>query len=112
MIVERPRTSLLVRGAVLLCLAVWVTAAWAEPGPPAVSTDVYFQTEGPISGPPAPRLTREDYPSSGFPGPLGENRVVIWLLASSTSTTLLFWLGMLGVVWLARCRRSPRRRPL
>ena len=96
-LVERSRTNLLVRGAALLCLTVWVTAASAQPGPPVVSTDVYSKAEAPISGPPAPRFTREDYPSSGFPGPLGESRVAIWLLAQQH---LYFGAFVLGALWL------------
>lgn len=43
--------------------------------------DVYYKTEGIVSGKPAPKLTAADYPQTGLPGPLGENRVIIWSLA-------------------------------
>jgi hypothetical protein len=43
--------------------------------------DVYFKIEGPISGPPAPTLSPEDYRSTGLPAPLDESRVAIWVIA-------------------------------
>ena len=43
--------------------------------------DVYFKTEGVVSGPPIPKLKPENYPQSKLPGPLGENRILIWVLA-------------------------------
>jgi len=43
--------------------------------------DVYFKIEGPISGPPAPKLSPEDYRGTGLPAPLDESRIVIWIIA-------------------------------
>ena len=43
--------------------------------------DVYYKTEGIVSGPPVPNLKPEDYPKPNFPGPLGESRVIIWGVA-------------------------------
>jgi cytochrome bd ubiquinol oxidase subunit I len=43
--------------------------------------DVYFKTEGVVSGKPVPKLKPEDYPRSNFPGVMKENRLVIWGLA-------------------------------
>lgn len=43
--------------------------------------DVYFKTEGCISGAPAPQTTEKDYPSYSLPYPLSENRVVVWVIA-------------------------------
>src|SRR5688572_9966487 len=50
------------------------------------SRDVYyyekFKVQGIISGPPAPRLRSEDYPSLSSSSPfLGESRLMIWILA-------------------------------
>jgi cytochrome bd ubiquinol oxidase subunit I len=43
--------------------------------------DVYYKSEGIVSGPPIPQLKPEDYPQVNWPGPLKENRVIIWSLA-------------------------------
>jgi hypothetical protein len=43
--------------------------------------DVYFKTEGCVSGPPAPQTTAADYPSYSLPYPLSENRVIVWTVA-------------------------------
>ena len=46
-----------------------------------MAKDVYFKTEGPVSGPPVPELKASDYPSYKLPYPLSENRILIWSLA-------------------------------
>ena len=43
--------------------------------------DVYFKTEGIVSGKPVPKLTSEDYPKSAFGGVLSESRILIWGIA-------------------------------
>ncbi len=46
----------------------------------ATGKDVYFKTEGPIAGPPAPTLTARDYPRILLPWPLSESRLWMWVL--------------------------------
>ncbi len=61
------------------------------------SRDLYYPVEGPISGPRAPRLTSDDYPKVTASDNLGENRLVIWILAQQHA----YWSGMvLGVLIL------------
>ena len=43
--------------------------------------DVYFKTEGVVSGKPVPKLTEADYPKTGFPGVFSESRIIIWGIA-------------------------------
>ena len=43
--------------------------------------DVYFKTEGCISGPPAPQTTAKDYPAYDLAYPLSESRVIVWTIA-------------------------------
>ena len=43
--------------------------------------DVYYKTEGPISGTGWTELSDKDYPSYKLPFPLSENRVIIWVIA-------------------------------
>jgi cytochrome bd-type quinol oxidase subunit 1 len=43
--------------------------------------DVYYKTEGCVSGPPAPQTTAADYPSYSLPYPLSESRVIVWTIA-------------------------------
>ena len=43
--------------------------------------DVYFKTEGCISGPPAPQTTAKDYPAYDLAYPLSESRVIVWTVA-------------------------------
>jgi hypothetical protein len=54
-----------------------------EPAAPKIekAKDVYYKTEGIVSGKPVPKLTPEDYPRLNFPGPFGESRIIIWSLA-------------------------------
>jgi cytochrome d ubiquinol oxidase subunit I len=49
--------------------------------PPILSNDVYYKTQGMVSGPPAPHLSSTDYPTLPLPGPWGESRLIIWCLA-------------------------------
>ena len=56
-----------------------VTAAPA--GPPPTGKDVYYKTEGTISGPAAPKLTVKDYPTTRLPGVFSESRLFIWTIA-------------------------------
>jgi len=46
-----------------------------------MSKDVYYKIPGPVSGPPAPKLTASDYPSYKLPYPLSENRIIVWFIA-------------------------------
>lgn len=75
-----------------LVAPVAMDVALAQEGAPAAAEgaeqpkvekakDVYYKTEGIVSGPPVPKLTAEDYPRTGLPGPFGESRVIIWSVA-------------------------------
>ncbi len=76
-----------------LLIAVPVPALSAD-----TSEDVYYKIPGPISGPPAPLLTSQDYPRWNLPGPLKESRIVIWILAQQH----LYWGAfILGALFLA-----------
>lgn len=62
------------------------TKAYAEDAAPAappvvMGKDVYYKTEGPISGPPAPKLKVGDYPTASLPGVMKESRLVVWVIA-------------------------------
>lgn len=46
-----------------------------------MAKDIYYKTEGPVSGNPAPELKATDYPSYNLPYPLSENRILIWSIA-------------------------------
>jgi cytochrome d ubiquinol oxidase subunit I len=46
-----------------------------------MAKDIYYKILGPVSGPPAPKLTASDYPSYKLPYPLSENRMIIWFIA-------------------------------
>lgn len=54
-----------------------------EPAPAPVQKgkDVYYKTEGIVSGPPAPQTTAKDYPAYDLPYPLSESRVIVWTVA-------------------------------
>ena len=56
-------------------------AATGEAAKVEMSKDVYYKIPGPVSGPPAPKLTASDYPSYKLPYPLSENRVIVWFIA-------------------------------
>ncbi len=82
---------------------------------PEVSSDVYFRTEGPVSGPPAPWLTGKDYRSLPLPYPLSESRIVVWVLAQQHNYFGAFVLGVLLLVTFAEagsmfCRDGERAR--
>ena len=51
--------------------------------------------KGPVSGPPAPQLTKEDYPTLDLPSPFGESRIIIWTLAQQHRYFAAFFLGVL-----------------
>jgi cytochrome bd ubiquinol oxidase subunit I len=87
-------------GCVLVLIATLVTAAWAD-GPISVnqtSKDVYYGTEGVVSGPPAPHLHSDDYPKLNLPSVFGESRLWIWVIAQQH-----FYFGgfVLGALFLA-----------
>jgi hypothetical protein len=60
-----------------------------------IGKDVYFKIDGPISGPPAPRLTARDYPQVPLPYPLSESRIVMWVLGQQHLYFGAFVLGAL-----------------
>jgi cytochrome d ubiquinol oxidase subunit I len=43
--------------------------------------DVYYKTEGPISGSGWKNMTAADYPTYNLPFPFSENRLIIWIIA-------------------------------
>ncbi len=65
--------------------------------PPATTMerDVYYNVEGAISGPRAPRLSANDYPTL-----LGESRVVVWIMAQQHLYWAAFVLGTFVLVSL------------
>ncbi|MBI3355824.1 MAG: cytochrome ubiquinol oxidase subunit I [Nitrospirae bacterium] len=67
---------------------------------PAVSRDVYYKTEGIVSGPAAPRLTDQDYPRLSEIPALQESRLVIWVLAQQHNYWGAFVFGVLVLVVL------------
>lgn len=88
-------------GSAILLSVVIVATAWAADGPPpgaTVSTDVYYKTEGVVSGPPAPRLDTTDYPAPNLPSVFGESRLLVWSFAQQH---LYFGGLVLGLLFLA-----------
>lgn len=65
--------------------------------PPEISSDVYFKTDGIVSGPPAPKLNKEDYLYPNILSGVGGSRVIIWVLAQQH---LYFGGLVLGVLFL------------
>jgi len=59
--------------------AAAATADQAEK--PAMGKDVYYKTEGPISGPGWTETSAKDYPTYNLPFPFSENRLIIWVIA-------------------------------
>ena len=54
----------------------------AAAAPVEMGKDVYYKTDGPVSGSGWPEMTEKNYTSySSLPFPLSENRVIIWVLA-------------------------------
>ncbi len=89
-------------------------AAWAdarEPQPPETGRDIYYKTQGIITGSPTPKLTREDYPRLNLPGPLGESRVLIWILAQQHLYFGGFVLGALFWILILEISSRLVRRP-
>ena len=74
----------IVLSMVLPLISSAVLAQEAAPAAEAkveMGKDVYYKTEGPVSGKGFPQMTTADYPSYSLPYPLSENRVIIWVLA-------------------------------
>jgi len=64
----------------------------STPAKPKISRDTYYKTDGPVSGPRAPRLTEASYPTE-----FGESRVVVWIVAQQH----LYWSGfVVGALFL------------
>jgi hypothetical protein len=64
---------------------------------PNTSQDVYYKTEGIVSGPPAPSPDRNEYPSLNLPSPFNDTRLIVWFLAQQH---LYFGGFVLGVLFL------------
>ena len=69
-----------------VALSLTLTPAFAQEASADASKvikakDVYFKTEGIVSGKPVPQLTAEDYPRTNYAGVFGESRIIIWGLA-------------------------------
>ncbi|MBI1823718.1 MAG: cytochrome ubiquinol oxidase subunit I [Nitrospirae bacterium] len=52
----------------------------AAPAAPVMGKDVYYKNEGPVSGPPAPKLKVGDYPMPNLPGVAKESRLIVWVI--------------------------------
>jgi cytochrome bd-type quinol oxidase subunit 1 len=61
------------------------------------SEDVYYKTEGIVSGPPAPSSERNEYPALNLPSPFNDTRLIIWFLGQQH---LYFGSFVLGVLFL------------
>ncbi len=124
------RRTYIASGLVLVGLALFVSPAfWAfdtlpagatdqtsaserQPDPSSTKgTDVYFKIEGPISGPPAPRLTARDYPQIPLPWPLGESRIWMWVLGQQHLYFAAFVLGALFWIMGLELRGLLTRKP-
>ena len=62
-----------------------------------ISSDVYFKTDGIVSGPPAPKINKGDYMYLNIMSQVGGSRIVIWSLAQQH---LYFGGLVLGVLFL------------
>jgi cytochrome bd-type quinol oxidase subunit 1 len=90
---QKPVWSLILLWAMVLSLVLtfafplFLSSVQAQGAPETAPTkvemgkDVYFKVEGPVSGPPVPKLKASNYSNTGLPGPLNESRVVIWSIA-------------------------------
>lgn len=105
------------RRAVLLLLIFFLTVVLpsdsdgqsaVQPSSPPLqketSKDIYFKSDGVISGPPAPRLKQTDY-LYFIPLPqLGGNRILIWMMAQTHLYFGAFTLGTLCLVMIFELR--------
>ncbi len=79
---------------------------------PEVSKDIYYKTEGPVSGPPAPKMK---YPESYDRGGLIDNRSLLWLFIQQHFFLGSFILGVPMIAWMIelfshfRRKSSPER---
>jgi cytochrome d ubiquinol oxidase subunit I len=79
---------------------------------PLISKDVYYRTDGLVSGPAAPRLTAQDYPKLKLPYPFNESRLIIWVVAQQHlyfgSLVLggFFWIMLLELAGLVTKNRE------
>src|SRR3989344_8189962 len=69
-----------------------------------VAKDVYYKTEGLVSGPPAPILNANDYPSLNLPAPFNDTRLIIWFFAQQHLYFGSFVLGVLFLVMIFELR--------
>jgi len=81
-----------------------------------VSRDVYYKTEGVVSGPAAPRLADQEYPRLSEIPVLQESRLVIWVLAQQHNYWGGFVFGVLVLIvlleissFVVRTRESAQR---
>src|SRR5581483_5435317 len=84
-----------------------------EAAAPEMSTDIYYKTEGPVSGPPAPKM---QYPDTyGRSGGWIDNRSLLWIFIQQHFFLGSFILGIPMIAWMlelfshARRRFSPER---
>ncbi|HZR46399.1 MAG TPA: hypothetical protein VFA47_06825, partial [Candidatus Manganitrophaceae bacterium] len=80
---------------------------------PEMSTDIYYKTEDPVSGPPAPKM---QYPDTyGRSGGWIDNRSLLWIFIQQHFFLGSFILGVPMIAWMlelfshARRRFSPER---
>ncbi|MBI3633754.1 MAG: hypothetical protein HY226_05705 [Candidatus Vogelbacteria bacterium] len=80
-------------------------------GPP-VSKDIYYGTNGIVSGPAAPKLSAKDYPRFNLPFPFNESRLIIWVVAQqhlyygSLIFGGLFWIMILELASLVAKKKE------
>lgn len=95
-------SRLRIGGSAILLLLALAAVAWSAgtPSSAATATDVYYKTEGLVSGPPAPQLSGDDYPRLNLPSIFSENRLWVWFLAQQHLYLGGFVLGALFLVLL------------
>ncbi|MFQ5596885.1 MAG: cytochrome ubiquinol oxidase subunit I [Nitrospiria bacterium] len=76
-------------------------------GDPRVSQDIYFDTTGPISGPPAPKL---QYPDSYGRSMVIDNRSLLWIFIQQHFFLGSFILGVPMMAWMLEVFSVMRRR--
>src|SRR3569832_317200 len=80
---------------------------------PEMSQDIYYKTEGPVSGPPAPKMKYPD--TYGRSGGWIDNRSLLWIFTQQHFFLGSFILGVPMIAWMlelfshARRKRSPER---
>ena len=74
---------------------------------PEMSKDIYYKTEGPVSGPPAPKMA---YPESYGRSGMVDNRSLLWLFIQQHFFLGSFILGVPMIAWMLELFSHARRR--